>query len=164
MTVEVVRARYQPTGSPTKLVPTWLTRWLELRRREMAAGSLSPNFVWELEQLAALGAHFSFFDRISIHDVPYGVLQAYSVVILLLIALWLPSRYTRAGDVYTVFGCYVGAKIAETLDAQLYALGHVVSGHTLKHLAAAAGAFVVCRMLWLRAPRSRHRPASPVGG
>lgn len=84
--------------------------------------------------------------------VPYGVLQAYSVVILLLIALWLPSRYTRGGDVYAVFACYVAAKLAEALDAQLYALGHVVSGHTLKHLAAAAGAFLVCRMLALRAP------------
>jgi hypothetical protein len=79
--------------------------------------------------------------------VPYGVLQAYTVVILLLIALWLPSRYTRGGDVFAVFACYVAAKIAETLDAPLYELGHVVSGHTLKHVAAAAGAFVVCRML-----------------
>jgi hypothetical protein len=97
--------------------------------------------------------------------VPYGVLQAYSVAILLLIALWLPSRYTRGGDVYAVFACYVVAKLAETLDAQLYGLGHVVSGHTLKHLAAAAGAFVVCRMLGKRslppgAPR-RGRAGMP---
>lgn len=84
--------------------------------------------------------------------VPYGVLQAYSVAILLLISLWLPSRYTRGGDVFAVFACYVVAKLAELLDAQLYGLGHAVSGHTLKHLAAAAGAFLVCRMLALRAP------------
>ena len=43
--------------------------------------------------------------------VPYGILQAYSVVILLLIALWLPSRYTRGDDVYWVFACYVVAKV-----------------------------------------------------
>jgi hypothetical protein len=92
--------------------------------------------------------------------VPYGVLQAYAVVILLLIALWLPSRYTRGGDVYAVFACYVAAKVAETLDARIYGLGHVVSGHTLKHLAAAAGAFVVCGTLWRR---SLHvRPANTV--
>jgi hypothetical protein len=82
--------------------------------------------------------------------VPYGVLQAYSVVILLLVALRLPSRYTRGSDVFLVFAAYVAAKLAETLDAWLYGLGHVVSGHTLKHLAAAAGAVVVCRMLALR--------------
>lgn len=82
--------------------------------------------------------------------VPYGILQGYSVVILLLIALWLPSRYTRGEDLYAVFGAYVVAKIAETVDAPIYALGHLVSGHTLKHLAAAVGAALVCRMLLRR--------------
>lgn len=82
--LEMVLARYQPTGSPTTLVPTWLARWLELRRREMAGGSLSPNFVRELERLAAPGGHFSFFDRISIHEVTYGVLEDWS--------LWLADR------------------------------------------------------------------------
>lgn len=91
--------------------------------------------------------------------VPYGILQAYSVAILLLIALWLPSRYTRGADVYAVFGCYVVAKIAELLDAPLYELGHAVSGHTLKHVAAAAGAVVVCRMLWLRSLQPGASPA-----
>jgi len=89
--------------------------------------------------------------------VPYGILQAYAVAILLLIALWLPSRYTRGGDVYVVFAAYVVAKIAELLDTQLYGLGHAVSGHTLKHLAAAAGAFVVCRMLWKRSLQAAPR-------
>lgn len=42
--------------------------------------------------------------------------------------------------------CYVVAKLAESFDAQLYGLGHAVSGHTLKHLAAAAGAFLACRI------------------
>jgi hypothetical protein len=88
--------------------------------------------------------------------VPYGILQGYSVVILLLIALWLRSRYTRGDDIYWVFACYLLAKIVETFDVPIFALGHLVSGHTLKHLAAAAGAFLVCRMLVLRelAPRA----------
>jgi len=86
--------------------------------------------------------------------VPYGILQGYSVVILLLIALWLPSRYTRGNDVYWVFTAYVVAKIAETFDAQMLSLGHVVSGHTVKHLVAAAAGLVVCRMLLFRTLRS----------
>lgn len=94
--------------------------------------------------------------------VPYGILQAYAVVILLLIALWLPSRYTRGGDVYAIFGAYVIAKIAETADAPIYAFGHVVSGHTLKHLAAAVGAVLVCRMLLSRTLAAR--PASGQSG
>jgi len=85
--------------------------------------------------------------------VPYGVLQAYSVVILLVITWLYPSRYTRGNDVYWVFAWYVIAKLLELFDRQVLALGHLVSGHTLKHLAAAAAGFVICRMLALRTLR-----------
>jgi len=36
------------------------------------------------------------------------------------------------------------------MDAEVLALGHVVSGHSLKHVAAAAAGFVACRMLLRR--------------
>jgi len=42
------------------------------------------------------------------------------------------------------------AKIAELCDHMVYALGQVVSGHTLKHLLTAAAVFVLVRMLRLR--------------
>jgi hypothetical protein len=73
---------------------------------------------------------------------------------LLMLALGFPSRYTRGADLYWVFGAYVAAKIFEALDGAIYGLGGLVSGHTLKHLAAAAAGFIVCRMLWLRRPRT----------
>jgi hypothetical protein len=82
--------------------------------------------------------------------MPYAVLQGYSVVILFLLAWLQPSRYTRGNDIYWVFAGYVVAKVLETFDRQLYEWGHVASGHTLKHVAAAIAALVVGRMLWLR--------------
>ena len=82
--------------------------------------------------------------------LPYGILQGYSVVVLLLMATLHRSRYTRANDVYFIFGWYVLAKVLESLDGEILALGHVVSGHSLKHVAAAAAGFVACRMLMLR--------------
>jgi hypothetical protein len=82
--------------------------------------------------------------------LPYGILQGYSVVVLLLMATLHRSRYTRANDVYFIFGWYVLAKVLESLDGEILALGHVVSGHSLKHVAAAAAGFVTCRMLMLR--------------
>ena len=85
--------------------------------------------------------------------VPYAVLQGYSVVILLLMTLWQPSRYTRGGDIYWVFTAYVVAKLLELFDAQVLSLGHLASGHTLKHLAAALAGLVVGRMLMLRTLR-----------
>ena len=92
--------------------------------------------------------------------VPYGVLQAYSVLVLLLFAVWHPSRYTRGNDIYGVFAAYVIAKILELLDRQVLGLGSVVSGHTLKHVAAAVGGALVCRMLLLREPRDASRRAA----
>lgn len=85
--------------------------------------------------------------------IPYGVLQGYAVVILFLLAWLHPSRYTRGNDVYWVFAGYVLAKVLETFDDALYEFGRAISGHSLKHVAAAVAALVVARMLWLRQPR-----------
>ena len=86
--------------------------------------------------------------------IPYGILQGYSVVILFLIAWLLPSRYTRERDIYWVFAWYVIAKLLEAIDKHIYALGNLVSGHSLKHLAAGVAGLVVCRMLMRREPKS----------
>ncbi|NJD30649.1 MAG: alkaline phytoceramidase [Gammaproteobacteria bacterium] len=82
--------------------------------------------------------------------LPYGILQGYSVVVLLLMAAMHRSRYTRGNDLYFIFGWYVLAKVLESADAQVLAYSHFVSGHTLKHVAAAAAGFVACRMLMRR--------------
>ncbi len=82
--------------------------------------------------------------------LPYGILQGYSVVIVLLLAMLNPSRYTRGNDLYWVFGWYVLSKLLETFDAEVLHLGDVVSGHTLKHVAAALAGGTVCYMLMHR--------------
>ena len=81
--------------------------------------------------------------------IPYAVLQGYSVVIMLLMAT-LPSRYTRGNSLYWVFAWYVLSKILEAYDSEILELGHIVSGHTLKHLAAAIAGVPVCLMLTRR--------------
>ena len=86
--------------------------------------------------------------------LPYAILQGYSVAMLLVLAITHESRYTRGADVYWVFTGYVIAKVLELIDRQAFELGHVVSGHTLKHVTAAVAGFVVCRMLLLRTLRA----------
>ena len=81
----------------------------------------------------------------------YAAVQLYSVLFLL-IALLLPSRYTRGRDFAVVAGLYVLAKILEALDRPIFELGHIVSGHTLKHLAAAGAGYWIVRMLRKRRP------------
>lgn len=79
----------------------------------------------------------------------YAAVQVYAILILLL-ALLLPARYTRGFDFAVVVGFYVLAKILEEADREVFAVGHIVSGHTLKHLAAAGAGYWVLRMLMKR--------------
>jgi disulfide bond formation protein DsbB len=79
----------------------------------------------------------------------YAAVQLYAVCALLL-ALLLPPRYTRGGDLAMVAGLYVLAKISETADRQIFSFGHLVSGHTLKHLAAGSAGFWILGMLLKR--------------
>ena len=114
---------------------------------------------------AASVVYWRVTERAGVGNVmPYGILQGYSVVILLLLAALTPSRYTRGNYVYWVFTWYVLSKLLETFDAEVLKLGHVVSGHTLKHFAAAIAGVAVCLMLTRRTlietdPRREPRPA-----
>jgi len=101
---------------------------------------------WRITERAAAG-----------NVIPYGILQGYAIVILLLIAVLLPSRYTRARDIFWVCAWYGVAKLLEALDAQIFALGQLLSGHTLKHLAAGAAGLVICRTLSVRTLESASR-------
>jgi hypothetical protein len=79
----------------------------------------------------------------------YGAVQVYAVLALLA-ALLLPALYTRGSDLLVVAGFYAFAKICEMADRQIFSLGQIVSGHSLKHLAAAAAGFWILRMLQKR--------------
>jgi hypothetical protein len=60
-------------------------------------------------------------------------------------------RYVSGGCIASVAAWYAVSKLLEHFDRQVFdLLNHSVSGHTLKHLAAAAAAFVVLRMLLAR--------------
>src|SRR5262245_13487223 len=72
---------------------------------------------------AASVVHWQATERAGAGNVvPYGVLQAYSVLILLLIALSQPSRYTHGGSIYVVFAFFVIVMLVEFFVAVLLAL------------------------------------------
>jgi hypothetical protein len=85
----------------------------------------------------------------------YIVVQFYSILVIVLLAKFFPSRYTRGADIYAVIGCYALAKVAEIADHQVYALGNIISGHTAKHLLAAGAAYWILRVLRRRTPISQ---------
>jgi hypothetical protein len=76
-----------------------------------------------------------------------GDLRAYAVaqfglsLALVLLAVLSPRREAgRADLLWGVIGFYAAAKVCEALDRPIFALGGIVSGHTLKHLFAAGAA------------------------
>jgi hypothetical protein len=73
---------------------------------------------------------------------PGGALMA-------LFALY-PARYTHAHYWLIAAALYALAKLFEFTDYPIYSLGHLLSGHTLKHLSAAAACFVILRYFELR--------------
>jgi hypothetical protein len=81
----------------------------------------------------------------------YATVQIYAILFLLMAFLFRP-RYTFGSDLAIVAGFYVLAKVLETFDKQIFRLGHIVSGHTLKHLAAAFAGYWILRMIKRRRP------------
>lgn len=81
--------------------------------------------------------------------LPYFGFQLYALLAILLL-MRFPSRYTHGEHIYGVMLLYGAALASELLDRHIFALGGIVSGHTLKHLLAAMAAYQVVRMLRLR--------------
>lgn len=94
----------------------------------------------------------------------YIVAQGFPLLAVPLI-LWLyPARYTHGWHFLAGLGCYIAAKALEAVDGAVFeGTGGIISGHSLKHLAAAAGAgWLVWHLARRRAVRrlaARVKPA-----
>jgi hypothetical protein len=90
----------------------------------------------------------------------YGLVQFGSLALVLALLALYPA--TQPGTAYLVagLGAYGAAKLCEAFDARIYALGQVVSGHTLKHVTAAIGLAVIAAMMRHRG--SRHTADQPL--
>lgn len=115
-------------------------------RIDLRAGLVS------LPPLLLLGAASVWYWHVKDDLRLYCLVQFFPVLGIPLMMWLFPPRYTRSLDLAPALGFYVLAKIFEAADKQIYALGGIVSGHTLKHLAAAAATAWVLRMLLRREP------------
>jgi hypothetical protein len=78
---------------------------------------------------------------------PYILVQFYSLLVIILATILLPSAYSRGGELLGASLGYAFAKVLELLDSQILAAGRIVSGHSLKHIVAAASVYWIFRML-----------------
>ena len=88
----------------------------------------------------------------------YGLVQFFPMLAIPLLAWLFPARYTHGGYWGLAVLLYAASKGLELADAPVLARSGLVSGHALKHLAAAAAGFVFCRMLAIRTTVHGGRP------
>jgi hypothetical protein len=123
--------------------------------------------VWSLAGLMALGLwtvhQWNVSEQLGRGDLRwYALYQGLTMIVGVLLLLFFPSR-NGATPAFVIAGAgNVAAKVFELLDKQIYGLGGIVSGHTLKHLSAGL-AFLPLVLLIRRIGRERmvedtHRP------
>jgi hypothetical protein len=82
----------------------------------------------------------------------YAWVQFFPCLALPLLFLLFPAKYTGTSYWIVAAALYVLAKLAEYQDRTIYSAGSIMSGHTLKHLLAAAACFAILRYLQTRRP------------
>lgn len=78
---------------------------------------------------------------------PYLLVQFGSLLIVVVSFLLFRSPYTQQKWFVVALSAYVTAKLLEIFDEKVYGALRFVSGHTLKHLMAAAAACCIVQML-----------------
>ena len=111
----------------------------------LMAGALSAGY-WYWSELRGAG------------DLrPYLVVQFGSLALVVLMLLLYPGRGRDTAYLAAGLVAYAAAKGLEIADAPIFeATGHLVSGHTLKHLVAAGGVACLVAMLRARVVIARH--------
>jgi hypothetical protein len=116
--------------------------------------SLRAVFLLPVLSLAGLGSVLQWYvsELRGAGDLRlYVAVQVYSALVLLM-SFAFPARYDRDRDLGVVIAFYVLAKILEVLDKPIFRATSFISGHTLKHLAAAAAGYCILRMVRRRRP------------
>ena len=114
--------------------------------------------LWLLGPLVVAGAATVWWWRWTGNLWPYAAAQYFSIFLVILLYGLFPPRYTRSAELLGAAAIYGVAKAAEALDATILGILHLLSGHTLKHLIAAAAVFWVLRVLRKRVPLTNANP------
>jgi hypothetical protein len=73
----------------------------------------------------------------------YAMVQFIPMILIPIILIFFHSKYTKAAAYGWLLLVYIVAKCFEYLDSHLYEISGVISGHSIKHLAAAVGIYVL---------------------
>lgn len=87
----------------------------------------------------------------------YGLIQFGPIIMLPLVFLLFPSKYTHQHYLYATLFLYGLAKLAEVYDREIFKLlDHKLSGHTAKHLLSGMGLLFVLIYIKTRKVKNQH--------
>jgi len=90
----------------------------------------------------------------------YGWVQFFPCVAVPVLLIFCPAKYTGTSYWFMALGSYALSKVAEFYDRAIYSVGEIVSGHTIKHLAAAAACYAILRYFQTRRPIETVKPVA----
>ena len=80
----------------------------------------------------------------------YGWVQFFPCIALPLLFVVFPAKYSGTSYWLVAAACYALAKLFEFYDHSIYSVGFILSGHTLKHFAAASACLAILRHFQMR--------------
>jgi len=128
---------------------------------EHISESLGRRLLWPLLAIGAASVfYWDYSESQNAGDLRlYGLVQFLPMLLIPAILLMYQSVFDKTRFIWVVFLFYALAKVFEQLDATLYDLGGVISGHSIKHVCAAIGPIVL-----IYGGRRRRRRAADASG
>jgi hypothetical protein len=143
-------AYYHWAPSDTRLV--WDRLPMTVVFMPLLAATFAERLRWRsdlpLLVLTLLGVGSVVYWKYSGNLMPYLIAQGGAVLLILLAIALLPTPWTERRMLWPALGCYAVAFVSEKLDLEIFRwTGGIISGHTIKHLVAAAAFYFILRML-----------------
>lgn len=90
-------------------------------------------------------SYWLYTESIEASDLRFWVfIQFYPMILIIFLLMKFPLKYTHKIGYWWVLGLYALAKVFELYDKEVFdLLSHKVSGHTLKHLIAGIGVYIL---------------------
>ena len=98
--------------------------------------------------LTLLGVGSVVYWKLSDNLLPYLIAQGGAILLIVLALVLLPTPWTERRLLLPALACYAVAFVCEKLDVTIFRFtAGIISGHTIKHLMAAAAFYFILRML-----------------
>jgi hypothetical protein len=112
---------------------------------EYLSPGLGRALLWPLLVIGILSiVYWHITERAGRGDLrPYALVQFLPMVLIPMILLLFRPRLNGSIFLWAMIGAYVVSKITEYFDAELYAASATLSGHSIKHIAAAIGTLFI---------------------